>query len=80
MDKNCRKKRYYTDEIAARAGALLALSEWADTQRLWVYECKKCPGWHLTSVNQGQRWLVTAGEPVHEPSASRARARLPEAA
>lgn len=78
MNPNCRKKRYFDNELAARAGALLALSEWADVPRLWIYKCKQCPGWHLTSKDQGKALLVTAGEPIHDPS--RARARIPEAA
>ena len=54
----CQVKQRWVTEIEARANALLSLEERRDTDRLWVYRCPHCSGWHLTSVPNGKRWLV----------------------
>ena len=58
-DNTCKGKRYFADEIAARAGAAVSLEERANTTRLWVYRCMACPGWHITSKKHSERFLVT---------------------
>lgn len=45
---NCRAKNRYSDEVGARAGALWSLSHNTDLQRLYVYKCPCCNGWHVT--------------------------------
>jgi hypothetical protein len=67
-DPTCRVKRRFTDEAAARAHAMLSIQEEKNRWRLWVYPCRHCGGWHLTSKENGKRYLVTAHEPVHEPA------------
>lgn len=52
-DPKCKAKRYYVDEVGARAGALIALKEIGNRRRLWVYKCRHCDGWHLTHNDQG---------------------------
>lgn len=60
----CRKKRRYPDELTARAAAMWSISQ-SETERLWVYACELCKGWHLTSRPNGRRRLVTEDNPVH---------------
>jgi len=62
-DPRCADKRRMVDEAAARAMALVAIEERKGerrTDRLWVYRCNRCDGWHLTSKSKGSRWLVQA--------------------
>lgn len=58
-DRTCKGKRRMVTEVEARAVALGALTENTKTAKLWVYACRHCDGWHLTSHNQGRRWAVT---------------------
>lgn len=61
-DKDCKMKDRFTDEPQARAGALIAIEnprrESEKVDRLWVYRCKHCFGWHMTSSPHDNRWLV----------------------
>lgn len=61
----CANKRRYSDEFAARAAAQHVITV-DSPERLWVYQCEFCRGWHLTSRKQGRRWLVTANELIQE--------------
>jgi hypothetical protein len=68
---NCLKKRRFTDEIAARAAAMVALKEAGLELRrgLWVYRCPECQGWHLTRNCQGWRSAkVTPDDPGFKPT------------
>jgi len=58
-DNTCKDKRYFSDEALARATAHATIQEMGNVKKLWVYRCPKCPGWHLTSHNQGMDKLVT---------------------
>lgn len=58
-EKTCKDKRYFCDEHLARAQAQLTIQE-QGLKKLWVYRCPHCPGYHLTSNNQGPALLVTA--------------------
>jgi hypothetical protein len=57
-DNTCKAKPRYVSEVEARANALLSLETRRDTDRIWVYRCRHCSGWHLTSSNQGKRYMV----------------------
>lgn len=58
-EKTCKEKRYFADQALARAHAQLSIHE-QNLKKLWIYKCPNCPGWHLTSCNQGEPMLVTA--------------------
>ena len=62
-DSVCKDKRYFPDEVVARAIAQATIQE-AGLKKLWVYRCPHCPGFHLTSNNQGPQMLVTAVSPA----------------
>jgi hypothetical protein len=62
----CRKKRRYSDEATARAGAMIQTQN-GRVNALYVYRCRWCQGWHLTRNHQGIRHKVTADNPVHSP-------------
>lgn len=57
-DRRCSSKQRSVSEVEARANALLSIETRRDTDRLWVYRCTHCFGWHLTSLNRGKRFLV----------------------
>jgi hypothetical protein len=63
-DKTCKNKRYFSDEALARASAQATIQEVGNVKKLWVYRCQHCPGFHLTSHNQGPDKLVTAVSPA----------------
>ena len=50
----CSKKKRYSDELTARAGCMTVLQQDPNNSppKLWVYKCKECKGWHLTSNTQ----------------------------
>lgn len=63
QDKNCKQKSRFTDEPQARAAALVALEHPRPYEKqpktvLWVYRCKHCSGWHMTSSDCGPRYRV----------------------
>jgi hypothetical protein len=51
-DDACPRKVRYTSEIAARMGAQASITTRDPNaprlERLWVYQCPVCSGWHLT--------------------------------
>lgn len=53
----CATKRRYASEEAARAVGLYAL-EMGNAERLWVYHCDGCRGWHLTKSSKSARFAV----------------------
>lgn len=59
---SCLRKRRYPDETMARAVGSRSC-ELSKTQRLWVYHCPACDGWHLTSRRQGGAASITADNP-----------------
>lgn len=62
----CENKRRHVDECTARAAAMDSITRpGSNVQRLWIYRCPVCNGWHLTRNNQANARLVTADEPVH---------------
>ncbi|HEX5128241.1 MAG TPA: hypothetical protein VFV90_00775, partial [Usitatibacter sp.] len=63
-EAKCRAKQYFADEVLARAVAHERLQNGSDVRKLWVYRCKYCPGWHITSSNAGPERLVTAESPA----------------
>ena len=58
-DRNCKAKRRYLSEVEVFAAGMLSIMEEQNRTRLWCYRCRHCEGWHLTSANQGARWLIT---------------------
>jgi hypothetical protein len=69
-DHTCQEKRRFSDEIQAKAVGMIELEEnCGNGKRLWVYPCHHCNGWHLTSKNGGERYLVP------DPRRDAARAR-----
>jgi hypothetical protein len=63
-DRTCKSKRRYSDEPEARAAGMVSLAERPGQERLFVYLCPHCDGWHLTKSSQGRRAMVTADNPV----------------
>lgn len=59
----CKYKRRFSDEAHARAKGSVTAAEMGEAQ-LWVYPCKQCSGWHLTSRDRGVRWRVDADHTV----------------
>ena len=74
QDRTCRAKRRFSDELAARAAALVRIGTGA-IATLWVYRCTQCRGWHLTSKNIGTYWRVRAGEPYPQLTRDRGEQR-----
>lgn len=60
----CLKKRRYTDECQARAAAMDSLERHPGEDKLYVYRCNCCAGWHLTKSNHGRKFLVTVNNPA----------------
>lgn len=58
----CGAKRCFADEIAARVGGMLSIEDRRNVTQLWVYRCKRCKRWHLTSQDLGSRWAVVQQE------------------
>lgn len=68
-EPRCKAKRRYSDQVTARAAALITMRDVGNRDRLWTYKCPHCFGWHLTHKNEGRRMLVTAESPEVEPVA-----------
>jgi hypothetical protein len=55
----CAGKRRFVDETSAIAVGMVTLQEQCGNgKQLWIYSCGHCDGWHLTSKNNGRRYLV----------------------
>lgn len=63
--RRCTGKRRWSDELSACAGALDAVERHRE-ERLWVYQCPHCRGWHLTRSPQRGK----------EPAAQRAQPKM----
>lgn len=63
---NCAKKTRWPDEMSSRAGAMSSIERFGGVDRLWIYRCPFCRGWHLSRNNAGRKWMVTKDNPVHE--------------
>ena len=50
--RRCIGKQRWADEMAARAGAIYAIETFRKADKLWVYRCPHCYGWHLTRTRQ----------------------------
>jgi hypothetical protein len=61
----CQKKRRHPDELTARAAAMDAIQRNRNADKLFVYPCQHCRGWHLTRFPIGEGRMVTADNPVH---------------
>jgi hypothetical protein len=65
-DPTCKDKRRFTDEIHAKAVGMIELEEnCGNGKQLWVYPCRACDGWHLTSKNQGRHREVPNPRAAH---------------
>jgi hypothetical protein len=62
---NCRKKRRFSDEFAARAAAQERLQQLGQKDGLSVYRCVHCRGWHLTSKRGAPRYLRVTDTDVY---------------
>jgi hypothetical protein len=62
----CQKKHRHPDELTARAAAMDAIQRHGNTDKLFVYRCEHCKGWHLTRFPVGLHKMVTADNPVHD--------------
>lgn len=63
----CARKRRFADEFVARVTAQDEC-ERDDLERLAVYQCPACRGWHLTSNGRAPNSRsVTATQLVHRP-------------
>lgn len=59
----CRRKKFYGDELEAKTAAI-ALLELPDVNRVRVYPCRFCGGYHVTR-GSGWCWIFEAKkEPV----------------
>jgi hypothetical protein len=68
----CQRKLRWSDEFAARAAAMHRLEQPDQPlDRLWIYRCPMCAGWHLTSKRQATSMMVTAANPVHTKTMTR---------
>lgn len=63
---NCKAKKRHATEFNARAAAMSHLQKTPEVTRLWVYQCRVCHGWHLTSSRTRGCLPVTADDPLKE--------------
>jgi hypothetical protein len=61
----CIHKNRFNDEMQARAAALVQLDRSPDLNRLFVYTCPYCRGWHLTRTKKSSKYKVTRGKPYN---------------
>ncbi len=62
----CRDKRRMSDELLARAVAQTYLQHpKAQVEKLWIYKCPHCNGWHTTRNWHGRYYLITRDELYH---------------
>lgn len=64
IERMCRGKHRWSDELAARAGALQSLERRPKTARLFTYKCPVCQGFHLTRCKQPGQQPVRIDEGV----------------
>lgn len=61
---DCEPKHRYADEMTARIGAMHSINRYKNTDKLYVYKCPHCVGWHLTHSVQRDACGVKADDPV----------------
>ena len=66
----CQKKHRHPDELTAQAAAMDSIARYQNTDKLFVYQCLHCRGWHLTRFPNGEGRMVTADNPVHGSKAA----------
>lgn len=64
--RTCESKRRHPDELTARAAAMDSIKKYQTTQRLFVYQCGVCRGWHLTRRRNPNSLPVNEADPVAE--------------
>jgi hypothetical protein len=62
----CKQKNRYSDEITARAAAMDSIQKYQNVEKLYVYNCPICSGWHLTRSNTDI--AITEDNPFDEQS------------
>lgn len=61
---SCLRKHRHPDEITARAAAMDAIQKYHNVEKLHVYHCPVCSGWHLSK--KGQDTAITEANPFDE--------------
>jgi hypothetical protein len=64
----CKQKHRYSDEITARAAAMDSIQKYKNVEKLYVYNCPVCSGWHLTKT--GKDIAITEKNPFDEKLAA----------
>lgn len=70
VERSCINKSRQPDEPTARAVAMHLLSSGVSVaKRAWVYPCRECRGWHITTTANGNhlRASVSASDPYVPP-------------
>lgn len=68
-DKMCLTKRRFPDEHVARASICEGMQKQRiKAEKLWIYQCPSCRGWHMTSKNNhgDKSPAVTGTDPYAE--------------
>jgi hypothetical protein len=61
---SCLRKHRHPDEITARAAAMDAIQKYHNVEKLHVYHCPVCSGWHLSK--KGDDTAITEENPFDE--------------
>lgn len=61
---SCKQKHRHPDEATARAAAMGAIQKYHNVEKLHVYNCPVCSGWHLSK--KGDDIAVTEEDPFNE--------------
>jgi hypothetical protein len=67
--ESCKKKHRHPDELTARAAAMSSIQTHHNVEKLHVYHCPVCSGWHLTKKGSDIDVAITEQNPFHEKSA-----------
>ena len=60
LEKACTSKTRHPSEMIARMTAQkVIMRKRGSLNRMWVYPCEHCDGWHTTSVPSRTEWTVT---------------------
>lgn len=57
IKRSCEDKRRYPDEFVARASGQWSKAQ-SGEEKLYIYRCRLCRGWHLTKVHQNKTMSV----------------------
>lgn len=69
IERMCRGKHRWSDELSAKAGAMISLDRNPDVLRLYTYHCPVCSGYHLTRSKQRNQIPVTAANDQEKKTA-----------